>query len=143
MHFRTSSAVVALIALSMSVPHGVAAAENTDEVRELRQKIDELQDRLDELEDKQAQTEDKVEETRDDAVLSKGSEPGRFRLPGTDTELEISGYAKADFIYDTQESVGDLFITENLNTGSDDEDARFRAHARQSRLSVKTYTPTD
>lgn len=140
MRFRTCSAVVALIALGMGVPHGVAAAENTDEIRELRQKIEEMRDRLDQLEDKQTETEEKVEKTREDAVLSEGSEPGRFRLPGTDTELEISGYVKADFIYDTQESVGDLFITESLNG---DGDARFRAHARQSRLSVKTYTPTD
>ncbi len=143
MRFRTRSAAIALIAVGLGLPQGAAAAENTEEIRELRQKIDELRDRLDELEDKQTQTEEKVEETREDAVLSEGSEPGRFRLPGTDTELEISGYAKADFIYDTQESVGDLFITENLDTGSANDEARFRAHARQSRLSVKTYTPTD
>jgi hypothetical protein len=143
MGFRTGPAVAAVVAIGLGLPTGAAVADETQEIQELRQQMDAMRDRLQDLEAKQAETEQEVAETREDAVLSKGSKPGRFRLPGTDTEIEISGYIKADFIFDTSESVGDLFVTESLTTGTADDDQRFRAHARQSRLRVKTFTPTD
>ena len=139
----TRSTGAVLLAIAMGLPSGVAVADEAQEIRELRRQMNEMRERLQELETKQSETQEEVEETRDNAVLSKGSEPGRFRLPGTDTEVEISGYIKADFIFDTSESVGDLFVTESLTTGAANDEQRFRAHARQSRLRFKTFTPTD
>jgi hypothetical protein len=127
----------------MGLPTGAAVGDDTREIRELRQQMNAMRERLQELETKQAETQQEVTETRENAVLSQGSKPGRFRLPGTDTEVEISGYIKGDFIFDTSESVGDLFVTESLTTGAANDDQRFRAHARQSRLRVKTFTPSE
>lgn len=143
MGFRTGAAVTVLTAIGLGLTSGAAVADDTEEIRDLRQQMNEMRQRLQELETEQAETKQEVKETRDNAVLSKGSEPGRFRLPGTDTEVEIGGYIKADFIFDTNESVGDLFVTESLTTGAANDEQRFRAHARQSRLRFKTFTPTD
>ena len=143
MGVRTGTAVFAVTLLGIGIFPDTASADDSQEVRELRSQLERMRERLDELESKQAKTEKEVEETREDAVLSKGSEPGRFRLPGTDTEVEIGGYIKADLIFDTQESVGDLFVTESLSTGTANDEEGFRAHARQSRLRIKTFTPSD
>lgn len=45
-------------------------------------------------------------------------------------------------IYDVSESTGDLFVPESITVDGPD-DAGFRAHARQSRLFVKTKTPSE
>jgi hypothetical protein len=121
---------------------GPATAATDDEIAALRAQIRSMQQRLDELEAKQDETEDEVEAAKE-GTLSAGSMPGRYKLPGSDTEIEIGGYVKADVIYDVDESVGDLFVTENISTRDGDDESGVRLHARQSRLFVKTYTPTE
>lgn len=138
---------VAVIALGWaSGIHGTALANGTDtgaEIAAMRAEMQRMADRLAELEAQQAETAEQVEDTRERAVLSTGNSPGSFILPGTNTEFEVSGYVKADFIYDFDESTGDLFVPESISTDDDDDEERFRAHARQSRLRIKTSTPTD
>jgi len=74
--------------------------------------------------------------------IRAGTKPGSFIFPGTETEVQIGGYIKGDLIYDVDEALGDVFVPEAISVTGPDE-ARFRAHARQSRLYVKTSTPTE
>jgi len=129
--------------LACTVAGAPAWAGDDAEIEALRRQIEAMAERLEELEAKQQETEKEVEETKAGAILSTGSSPGRFRLPGTDTEFEISGYVKADFIFDTQEAAGDFFVTESLTTSDEGDEQRFRAHARQTRLRVQTFSPTE
>ncbi len=140
----------ALLLASTSIP-SVAFADSTTELQLLREQLAVMQQRLEQLEAQQTQTAEKVEatvekveDTRERAVLSSGKGPGSFILPGTDTEFSVSGYAKLDLIYDLNEAGGDAFDPGGFTTADDaDDNQRFRAHARQSRLAIKTSTPTE
>ncbi len=132
-----------LASVSLALAAGGSAVAATDaEIEALRAQIDAMQERLDELEAKQQATDEEVEATQE-GTISAGSTPGRYSLPGTETEIEIGGYVKADFIFDTEEKSGDLFVTEGISTSDAGDDAGFDAHARQSRLFIKTYSPTE
>lgn len=79
-------------------------------------------------------------------VVTGGDEPGPFELPGSDTSIKIGGYVKGDPIYDIGADTGDSFAASAIpadgNPG-DKRDGRFRAHARQTRINLTTWTPTD
>ena len=128
----------ALLGLGMA---GMARADGHT-MDELRQQLRAITERLQELEAKQAETEERVDDTRDRAILSTGSSPGSFLIPGTNTEFTISGYAKADFIYDLKQKDGSAIYPAGLNMNPGDEQGHFQAHARQSRLKISTSTPT-
>ncbi|MEC5293182.1 DcaP family trimeric outer membrane transporter [Aurantimonas sp. C2-6-R+9] len=134
---RTSVAAAALFAL---FPMQTAAAGSADEIRAMRAQMATMAKRLEQLETQQAGTRKDVEANKS-AGFRPGSKLGTFLLPGTDSEVEISGYVKGDFIYDVDEATGDVFVPEAISTSGPDEQ-RFRAHARQIRLAVKTSTPT-
>jgi len=66
-----------------------------------------------------------------------------------ETTVEISGYLKGDLFVDTNADIGDSFTTSAIplddSTGlkSDSQDGtQFRAHAKQSRLRLRTSTDT-
>ena len=121
---------------------GAAGAARADGHVSLKQELRMLTERLQELEAKLAETEDKVDETRDRAILSTGKSPGSFLIPGTDTEFSISGYVKADFIYDLKQKQGGNVNALKLALKPEDDQGHFLAHARQSRLRINTSTPT-
>ena len=129
-------AAVALLGLGAT---GVARADGHVS---LKQELRMLNERLQELEAKLAETEEKVDETRDRAILSTGKSPGSFLIPGTDTEFSISGYAKADFIYDLKQKQGGNVNVLKLELKPKDDQGHFLAHARTSRLRINTSTPT-
>ena len=131
-------AVTALLGLGMA---GMARADGHT-MDELRQQLRVITERLQELEAKQAETEEMVDDTRDRAILSTGKSPGSFLIPGTDTEFTISGYVKADFIYDLKQKDGGAAGAVALKTDPVDDQGHFQAHARQSRLRISTTTPT-
>jgi outer membrane murein-binding lipoprotein Lpp len=120
---------------------GPALAAQPDE---LNGQIDRLQARLDQLEKQQSATDAKVAAAPADAVVG-GDFPGSFKLPGSDTSVAIHGYTKLDFIYDIDQQLGDSVaftsITPN-GTPAQRRDGEFRIHARQSRLTFETRTPT-
>ena len=92
------------------------------------------------LKSEQAIVEQKIE-TVPANVVTAGDTPGSFKLPGSNTSIELSGYIKADFIYDLDQDVGDSFAVSAISTDDDASDSNhFRAHARQSRLRVRTNT---
>jgi len=129
---------------------GPAGAQTGERLRQLERQMQEMQREIERLRSEQEETREQAdaarkdaEQTRNTAVITTGKAPGSFRLPGTETDITIGGYVKGDFIFDTNESVGDLFVTESLTTTDADDEERFRAHARQSRLWFRTSTPTD
>jgi hypothetical protein len=52
--------------------------------------------------------------------------------------MTISGYVKTDFIFDTDQALGDTFKVGAILTDGSGENSRFTAHARQTRLSFQT-----
>ncbi|MEM7487592.1 MAG: DcaP family trimeric outer membrane transporter [Pseudomonadota bacterium] len=84
------------------------------------------------------------------AVASKFRDiPSDEFQPGTgtafavgNTEIEIGGFAKLDFIFDTEESTGDLFFPPSISVVDDEDDEAFRALANESRLFFIADTPT-
>lgn len=90
---------------------------------DLQKQIDNMQQQLDQL---------------------KPTDGGKgFVVPGTNTALSINGYVKLDMIFDFDQDMGDTLFAAGLDTGNDESDTSFRAHARQSRLNISTATPTD
>ncbi|MEM7547906.1 MAG: DcaP family trimeric outer membrane transporter [Pseudomonadota bacterium] len=148
------SMAVCAIATTLA-PQSVFAASDA-EVAELRRQLAILTERLNELEQKQVEVEQDLEKTEaaaaanagptegPGAAVRAGAKPGSFIFPGTDTEITLGGYLKADFIYDLDEDVGDFFIPETLTTGAGQNDANaFSFAARESRLNLRTRTPTE
>ncbi|HLI11357.1 MAG TPA: DcaP family trimeric outer membrane transporter [Alphaproteobacteria bacterium] len=114
------------------------------EIDDLKTQIDTLQSHLDQLEKQQAVTSD-TKVAPADAVVG-GDFPGSFKLPGSDTSVAIHGYTKVDFIYDFDASLGDSFVSTGIpgnSNAASRQDGAFRFHARQSRFSFETRTPTD
>jgi len=66
--------------------------------------------------------------------------PITVRNAAGETEVTVSGYVRASFIYDSEGDLGDSFVVSSIPTVGDDGDPHFRAHARQSRLRVRSST---
>ena len=116
---------------------------SADRIDELRTEIDRLQDQLGQLERAQGRR----RRTAPAAAVEAGSQPRSWKLPGTNTSIQIGGYAKLDLIYDVNDSTGDLFdlntLAGNAQGAARNRQGNFRLHARQSRLWIRTWTPTD
>ncbi len=125
---------------------GPALAGESDD---LKSQIEQLQSRLGQLEKQQTATETKVDTKQAaapaDAVVG-GDFPGSFKLPGSDTSVAIHGYTKLDVLFDINQQTGDSFdVTGIFPNGSRAErrGEQVRIHARQSRLTFETRTPTN
>jgi hypothetical protein len=118
-----------------------ATAQPRGEIAVVREEMERLRAAVAEMEDRLRRMGDEVQATRQN-VVTGGNRPGTFRLPGTDTSVQIGGYVKVDLIYDASEALGDTFVPESITTTDTGDRQRFRAHARQSRLFVRTFTPT-
>ena len=118
--------------ITLACVGGPALAQSADEVTALRAQLAALSARLEALEGQQAQTAATVSSNTaavstiadnppnfviDDKGVSEqvvvaGETPKSFKIPGTNTDFRITGYAKADFIYDFDQDVGDFFVTD-------------------------------
>lgn len=71
---------------------------------------------------------------------------GGMTIPGTDTTVKIGGYVKADAIMDVNSGYGAdfaKFAAIPLDGSVDDnKSSDFHMHARQTRVNLKTVTPT-
>jgi hypothetical protein len=77
-------------------------------------------------------------------AVTGGDHPGSFKLPSSNTSMKIGGYTKGDLYYDVNQDLGDTFNTVFLMPdGTPTKDPSFRAHARQTRVNLTTWTPTD
>lgn len=66
-----------------------------------------------------------------------------IRLPGTNTDIRIGGYIKADFIYDMDNDLGDVTNPFLADVTPRETDGKFSAHALESRINIGTSTATD
>ena len=83
-------------------------------------------------------------------AVTAGATKGSFKLPGADTSVTIGGYVKLDAIFSDKsvgvDSVGDQQLNASLipvgpAAGTHKKD-QVTLHARQTRLSLATSTPT-
>ena len=77
-------------------------------------------------------------------AVTVGDQPGSLKIPGTNTSIKIGGYAKADFFYDVNSDTGDSFAASAIPAdGTDEKEGNFRAHSRQTRVNLETWTPIE
>ncbi len=107
---------------------------------ELKAQIDKLQAQVDQLSQQQTAA------APVQAVVG-GDKPRTYKLPGTDTSLQVGGYVKGDLIYDVKSENGDSFAVSAIplegSEPADEREGHVRFHARQSRVWFKTWTPSD
>lgn len=142
-HWRRTLAFAGATSL-MVLGTGAAVAQEAS-IEELRAQMLEMQRQIERLERQQAEARQQAAEARERApadVVTGGDMPGSFKLPGTDTSVQIGGYVKFDAIYDLDQDLGDTLFVDGIDVTNEDSDTSFRAHARQSRLYIKTSTPT-
>lgn len=98
--------------------------------------IEELEEFAQNIEIKEAQHIAAIEPSAGDGI----------KIPGTDTTLKFGGYVKADAITDIGSGYGNYFARfAGIPLGgcaADDKSSSFSMHARQTRLNVKSTTPT-
>ena len=112
-----------------------------DSLDDLKRQIDALQHQVQEIEKKQAADTGKTD------VPSKGNGKGSFRLPGLNTELTIGGYVKLDVVHSDASAGVDsdsdrYFYPPAIPLDSDPTTSKTVLTAKQSRLFVKSHTPT-
>ena len=129
-----------------------AATAQADTLSELKAPIDALRKKVEELEQKQAQPAPVAAPAPAAApsAVTAGATKGSFKLPGSDTSITISGYLKGDLIYSDRSagvaSQGNQFLFPSLipvgSTAGANGKGQFTAHARQSRLTIRSSTPS-
>ncbi len=128
-----------LVGVAAVLAVGPALAQDNS-IEALREQLNRLQARIDQLEKSGREGEVAVKAGN---VVTGGDTPGSFKLPGSNTSVQIGGYLKLDAIYDRDQDLGDTLFVDGLSTSGKSTDGHFRMHARESRLFVKTTTTTD
>ena len=147
MKFSGRNALALAIAIGAGGP-GVAA--RADELQDLKAQIETLQKRVVELEQKQEKTEQIMARPAPDNVVTGGATKGSFKLPGSNTSVTLGGYVKLDAVFSNPsagvDSKGDLFLDPTTiavgPAAGSNERNQVKFGARESRLFVKTSTPT-
>ena len=139
------------LALSLT---GVSAIAHADAVSDLKAQIEALQRKVGELDEQRKADEQSKQKAAAQAApgnaVTGGATRGSFKLPGTDTSVTLGGYVKLDAILSDKSagvgSVGDQQLNASLipvgpAAGTHKKD-QVTIHARQTRLSLATSTPT-
>jgi hypothetical protein len=123
----------------------LVAPAHADELSDVKAQVDLLLKRVAELEKKPAAAAPMAAN-----VVTGGATKGSFKLPGSDTSVTIGGYVKLDAVFSDKSagvgSTGNMelepgTIAVGPNAGANERN-QVKLHARQSRLFVKTSTPT-
>jgi len=141
-----TKALVSAIAVGLG---GLATAAEADELQDMKAQIEALQKKVLELEQKQ-QTAEQKQTAVPDNVVTGGITKGSFKLPGSNTSVTLGGYVKLDAVFSSQsagvDTKGDLFLDPTaiaVGPGAgNNERNQVKFGARESRLFVKTNTPT-
>lgn len=155
----------AVAAFSVALP---AAAQSSDEVQALRAQVKELMARIEKLEKAPppaaapaasaaataappaaalagptVKVPAPLPGQKEQELVTSGSFPGSWRLPGTDLSMRLYGFAKLDFIYDFRDvGAEDVFVASSLPRDAGNRNGRTRIHARESRIGVETRAST-
>lgn len=123
-----------------------AVAEEVDvkaQIRELTEKLEALQAQISARPAAPASTSAAANNTD---YVKKGELPGSIMIPGTETSLKIGGYARLDAVKDFDGGAfGTIAIPSLIPFAGSAQSTRrgqFGMNARQSRLYVRTLTPT-
>ena len=138
-------------AAAMAIAVTSVPAYAQDDLNALRQQLDAMKERLAKLEA------DKADKRRvaAAAAVEAGDKPRSWKLPGTNTSMNIGGFVKMSLIWDfgnsgqtagttTSEGIGAGFhavdgsVADNTFNGGN-----FQFTARRSRFWIQTWTPTD
>jgi hypothetical protein len=146
----TSALKAKTLALAIAIGvGGPATAVRADDLQDLKAQIEALQRKVGELEMKQETTEKKQAAVPDN-VVTGGATKGSFKLPGSNTSVTLGGYVKLDAVFSNPsagvDTKGDLFLDPTAipvgPTAGNNERNQVKFGARESRLFVKTNTPT-
>jgi DcaP outer membrane protein len=141
---KLAGVVQVAAALSAAVGSiGYASIAAADPVDEMRSEIESLQRRLADLEASKAKADAAP------PAVTAGATKGSFKLPLSDTTVTLGGYVKLDALYSDRsagvDSQGNQFYNPGLvpvGPAADNAKSQTTLHARQSRLFMKTATPT-
>src|SRR6202171_139531 len=147
-----SSSALKAKTLAMAIAIGVGGPATTvraDELQDLKAQVEALQKKVGELQIKQETTEKKQAAVPDN-VVTGGATKGSFKLPGSNTSVTLGGYVKLDAVFNNHAAgvgtKGDLFLDPTAipvgPTAGNNERNQVKFGARESRLFVKTNTPT-
>ncbi|MFM9975826.1 MAG: DcaP family trimeric outer membrane transporter [Beijerinckiaceae bacterium] len=123
--------------------------QQQNELKNLRKEVETLKDRKPSARNVSAGKDTITKGEKEnllDRFVEKGRRPKSFKIPGTEFDLRIGGFAKGDFISRVSgQTTGaqDLFpVTAILTRGGRGVDDRTRVHARESRFHVDVAGPT-
>jgi hypothetical protein len=144
--FRAKTLVLA-IAVAFG---GLSTMAGADPLEELKAQIDTLQKKVVELEQKQDKTAQQQASAAADNVVTGGASKGSFKLPGSNTSVTLGGYVKLDAVFSNPsagvDAKGDLSLDPTTiavgPNAANNERNQVKFGARESRLFVKTNTPT-
>jgi hypothetical protein len=128
------------------------SAARADEVSDLKAQVQQLMGRIQQLESKQTTLETQQRAAPAAAVpanvVTGGDFPGSFKLPGTNTSFQISGYVKGDVAYDIDApTAGGAFFDPTAipldGSAASKRRGQFFLGARESRFGIDSRTPTD
>jgi len=145
----------ALVCIALAGAGSASVAARAATIDELQAQIEALRKQVTELEAKSARTPKDggagVNAAGASAnVVTGGATKGSFKLPGSDTSITLGGYVKLDAVYSNPsagvDNAGDLSLNPasipvGPNAG-DHERNQVKLGARETRLFVKTNTPT-
>jgi len=145
---RVSAAALLCAAAGIAFAPGAARA---DEVTDLKAQVQQLMGRIQQLETKQTtlETQQRTAPAAAPAnVVTGGDFPGSFKLPGTNTSVQISGYMKGDVAYDVDAPTGGGTLFDPTAIPLDGSAAskrrgQFFLGAKESRFGIDSRTPTD
>ena len=147
-----SSIRTALVGSGAALAMVAAGPAAADEMDDLKDQVRVLMDRIDQLEGNQEVIEAQVDAVPANVVTDPAM-PGTFKLPGSNTEVEVSGYIKLDAFYDFEEDLGRSFqftriAPDSITTAGGARIANpvteinphFRMHTAQSRFRIRSNT---
>jgi hypothetical protein len=137
--------------IALAIAIGLSSTARADELQDLKAQIQALQKKVTELERKQEAAEKKDEAAApSDNVVAGGATKGSFKLPGSNTSVTIGGYVKLDAVFSNPsagvDTKADLLLDPTTiavgPTAGNNERNQVKFGARESRLFIKTNTPT-
>jgi hypothetical protein len=136
-----ASAVGAMVATAML---GFVSSSRAESVQELQAQVDALNKRMAELE--RTSTAGSAKE----GVAASGGSRGTLKLANTNTTLTVGGYVKFDAVYSDKSAGVGSTADQQYEAGAvpvgpaagANERNQLKLHARQSRLFIKTSTPS-
>lgn len=145
------TASCAVFVLTAAASPGLAGDSVAMRKAALQNELNALTARVEQLEAKRAAARRLARRMAPAAAVESGSKPRSWKLPGTNTSMQIGGFAELDIIYDINAFSGNGLSSNGASTASfpstgtaaANRQGNFRLHARRTRIFIRTWTPTD